>query len=306
MTTPSARLSVGLLAAGLWLCATVDPSAQRPTSRERSLYVSVVDDTGAPVADLGPQDFVVKEDNVTREVLRVVPATDPMQIAMLVDNSQAARDDIAHMRQALPPFVAEMTAPNSAGRRSEIAIIGLGDRPTILAEYSSDPVQVKKGIDRIWSQPNSAMYLIDAIVETSQGLRKREAPRPILIAIATYGQDFSNRQHEQAIDPLKATGAAFYALMIGQPDNSLSFESRERAIVLDEGTRTTGGSYEQLLTSMGLSAKLKQLADQLRRQYKVTYGRPDSLIPPEKITVAAAKPGLVARGTPIKEDQARP
>jgi hypothetical protein len=270
------------------------------------MFVSVLDESGKPVPDLTPTDFVVREDNVAREVLRVVPATDPMQIAMLVDTSQAARDQISYMWQALPPFVAAMTAPNENGKRSEVAIIGVGERPTILSEYSSDPAQVKKGIDRIWALQNSGMYLLDAIVETSQGLKKREAARPVLIGIATAGVEYSNRYHDQVIDPLKAIGAAFYMLPLGRPDTSLSIESRERAIVYDEGTRVTGGYQEQLLTGMALGPKLLQLADQLKHQYRLTYARPESLIPPEKITVSSAKPGLTARGTPIKEGQGRP
>jgi VWFA-related protein len=293
-------------ALALWIGAAAAPHGQRPAARERSLYVSVVDQNGAPVAGLGPSDVIVKEDNVTREVLRVVPAEDPMQIAVLVDTSAAVRDSVAHIRQALPPFVAAMTKPNASGRKNEVAIIGIGERPTILSEYSSDPAQIKKGIDRIWPMPGSGMYLLDAVVEVSQGLRKREAGRPVMIAIATYGTEFSNRQHDQVIDPLKDTGTAFYTLMIGQPDTSLTAESRERAIVLDEGPRATGGTYEQLLTSMALGPRLQQLADQLTHQYKVTYGRPESLIPPERTTVAAAKAGLTARGTPVKEDQGRP
>ncbi len=303
--TRSRLVLAGLIAAGLWWSAAADPGAQRST-RERSMYVSVVDSSGAPVPNLGPADFLVKEDNMTREVLRAAPAEEPMQVAVLVDTSQAARNDIAHMRQALPPFVAEMTIPNAGGRRNEIAIIGIGERPTILSEYSSDPTQVKKGIDRIWALQNAGMYLLDAIIETAQGFKKREASRPVMIAIATSGPDFSNRQHDHAIEPLKDTGTAFYALMLGQPDSGLSPESRERAIVLDDGPRMTGGYHEQLLTSMALAPKLKQLANQLTHQYKITYGRPESLIPPEKITVSAVKPDLVARGTPIKEEQVRP
>jgi VWFA-related protein len=303
-TVFSGILSV-LSGSGLLLSMAAAPAAQRST-QDRSLFVSVVDQEGAPVPDLGIPDFVVKEDNQTREVLRVSPATEPMQIAVLVDTSQAARNQFTYIRQALPDFVATLTAPNDGGRRSEIAIIGVGERPTILSDYSSDPAQIKKGIDRIWSVQNSGMYLLDAIIEVSQGLKKREAPRPVLVAIATSGVEYSNRQHDQVVDPLKTIGAAFYALMLGQPDSSLSSESRERAIVLDEGPRVTGGAYEQLLTGMALAPKLKQLAEQLTHQYKVTYARPESLIPPEKITVAAAKPGLAARGTPVREEQARP
>ena len=60
MTRPR-LFAVALLAAGLWIGAAATPSGQRSPGRERSLYVSVVDQNGAPVPDLGPSDFLVKE-----------------------------------------------------------------------------------------------------------------------------------------------------------------------------------------------------------------------------------------------------
>jgi hypothetical protein len=295
--------SAVLLVAGLSWWSAAAPVAQRSQPRERSLYVTVVDKDGAPVPNLAPSDIVVKEDNLTREVLRVAPATDPMQIAVLVDTSQAAREHIQFMRQGLPPFVAELTAAGEGGRKNEIAIVAIGERPTILSDYSSDPAQIKKGIDRIWALDQSGMYLLDAIIEVANGMKKRESPRPVIIVIATSGPEFSNRHHDQVLTPLKDVGASLNALMLGQPDTSLNEEARERGIVLDVGSRDTGGTYEQLLSSLALPARLKLLANQLRHQYKVTYGRPESLIPPEKITVSAVKPGLVARGTPVKDGQ---
>ena len=303
MTRPRSITAVALLA-GLCLASPNPLHGQGSRgSRERSLYVSVLDANGAPVPDLGPSDFLVKEDNLTREVLRVTPATEPMQVAILVDTSQAARENIQYMRQALPPFVAELTKPNDAGRKNEVSIIGVGERPTILAEYSSDPRQIQKGIDRIWALDQSGMYALDAIIEVSQALKKREASRPVLVAIATAGPEFSNRHHDQVITPLKNIGAAFHVMALGQPDSSLSPEARERAMVFDSGTRDTGGSHEQVLSGIGLPSRMKLLAAQLTHQYRVTYGRPESLIPPEKIAVSAVKPGLVARGTPVKEGQ---
>jgi hypothetical protein len=275
----------------------------------RSMYVSVLNEAGAPVPDLGPTDFIVREDNVAREVLRVAPANEPMQIAVLVDNSQAARDNIAHIRQALPPFVAALTGgPGSSGigdLKNEVAIVAIGERPTVLTEYTFSRASLQKGIDRIWSMQGTGAYLLDGLIETCQGFKKREARRPVIIAITTEGPEFSNRQHDQVLDPLRASGAAFYALTIGQPSDSLSDEARSRNIVLDEGPRTTGGRRDDLLTSMALTGKLKQLADELMHQYRVTYARPQSLIPPEHVTVAAAKPGFTARGTLINDERGR-
>ncbi len=77
-------------------------------------------------------------------------------------------------------------------------------------------------------------------------------------------------------------------------------------MVLDQGPRTTGGRRDEMLAAMALPARLKPLADELMHQYRVTYARPQSLIPPEHVTVAASKPGLTARGTLIKDQQGRP
>ncbi|HZR27025.1 MAG TPA: VWA domain-containing protein [Vicinamibacterales bacterium] len=276
---------------------------------EKSMYVSVVDQNGAPVEGLSNADFIIREDNVAREVLRVVPATQPMDIALLVDTSQQARNDISQMRQALPTFVDLMTKPNDAGRKNQIAIVAFGERPTIFTEYTSDPAPLKKGIDRIWAMQGAGAYFVDAIGEVVQGFKKREAARPVIVAVVVEGQELSYRQYDQVLPQLKDADAPLYALMLGAPRDGTSDEARSRSIVLDRGTAETGGVREQLLTSMALGAKLKQLADQLTHQYVVTYARPQSLIPPEHITVTAAKPALIARGTPVKDskpDQRKP
>ena len=66
------RLPILLLAA---LSATLIPDPARGQSVERIVYATVLDRAGAPVADLAASDFVVRENNVEREVLRISPAT---------------------------------------------------------------------------------------------------------------------------------------------------------------------------------------------------------------------------------------
>ena len=59
-------------------------------ARERTLFVSALDPRGEPVEGLNPNDFVVTEDGRAREILRVSRAIEPMDIAVLADNSAAA------------------------------------------------------------------------------------------------------------------------------------------------------------------------------------------------------------------------
>jgi hypothetical protein len=282
-------------------CTLAWPGTLVAQAVQRSMYVSVLNDAGAPVADLGPADFVIREDNTAREVLKVVPAEEPMQIAVLVDTSQAARDDIAHIRTALPPFFATLTAA-----RNQVSLIAIGERPTVFTNYTADPAELSKGTGRIWSMRDSGAYLLDGLVEVCQGFKKREAARPVIVSITTEGPELSNLHQDQVLDALRGSGAAFHAFTLGRPSTSQSDEVRVRNIVLDEGPRTTGGHREDLLTSMALAGQLARLATELTHQYRVTYSRPQSLIPPERVTVAAAKPGLTARGTLIKEQQGRP
>ena len=254
---------------------------------ERSMYVSVVDQTGAPVPDLGPSDFIVREDNASREVLRVGPATDPMQVAILVDNSTAAGPEVSNIRRALPAFVDVLTRPTASGRRIDAA-------------------PLTKAIDRVWAETSdSGCYLLDGLIEVSQGIKKRESTRPVIVAITGEGPELSNRHPDQVLTPLRESGAALHVISIGMPAASTSVDVLDRNRVVDEGTRVTGGTHTQLLTSMALAGRLEQLANVLTHTYRIVYAHPDSLIPPQRITVAARRADLTAFGTPVNDQQAR-
>ena len=54
------------------------------------------------------------------------------------------------------------------------------------------------------------------------------------------------------------------------------------------------------MSSNGLEARLQQVAAELLNQYRVVYAHPETLIPPESTDVSVRRPGLTARGTPMK------
>ena len=118
------------------VCATaltglrITTNAQNADTRDRALFVSAVDKDGEPVTGLGPDAFVVREDGMRREMLRVSRATEPIDIALLVDNSTAATQEITFF-EALSKFVAKMAPGNN------IAVITLADRPTIRVDYTT-------------------------------------------------------------------------------------------------------------------------------------------------------------------------
>lgn len=296
--TEPMRIRRSAAAALLAIVPFAVPSSTHAQAAQRSVYVSALDQTGAPVAALAPSDIVIREDKTAREILNITPAADPMQISVLVDNSAASEQYIRDYREALPAFINAIAADPS-GVKHQMSIVTLGERPTINTESTSDPAQLVKGAQRIFAATGSGTYLLDGIREISQGITKRRSPRPVIVAITTEGPELSGRQYDTVLAPLRESGAALHVIVLGSPTNL----EHDRAMVLDAGPRESGGRRDTVLTGSALTARLKQVAAELTHQFKVTYARPQTLIPPEQTTVSSAKPGLTVRGTAIKDQR---
>jgi Ca-activated chloride channel family protein len=262
---------------------------------ERRVYVSVVDQTGAPVTDVTAADFLVREDGAVREVLRVSRAADPMDISVLLDDTQAATPAIADIRRGLQAFVTSLHQGN------QIALVTFGERPTIVTDYTSDLAKLTAGVNRLFARPDAGSYLLEAILDTTRGLQKREAARPVIVAVTTEGEEFSNDYYVTVLEALRKSRAQFHALVRASADVTAdpSEGIRNRNVVLADGTLRTGGRREYLLTDSAFATKLPELALELKSQLALVYARPESLIPPEKLEVTVRRPGLTVRAATV-------
>lgn len=278
----------------LFACLLVGPAAtaqqKAAASKTAQIYASVIDGKGNAVPGLTARDFAVREDGNAREVLRAEPATDSLDVMLIVDDSQAATTSIPYLRDGLTKFIDRMQG------KAKIGLVTIGERPTSVVEYTTDIAALKKGVNRIFARPGGGAYLLEGVRDVSRGFKMREGiKRPVIIALTVEGIEFSNLQYERVLDDLRASGATFHALAIGTPAATVSDELRNRGLLLAEGTKETGGRRDQLLTPMAIEERLQQVAGELLNQYLVTYGRPETLIPPEKVQVTTSKPGLTAR-----------
>ena len=297
------------------LAALLAGAAAAPAqSVERRMVVSVLDDDRAPVTDLGPADFTIREDDAAREILHVEPAGGNRQIAILIDTSEAALRMVSDFRRGLAAFVDEMREGN------RISLISFGGPPRILVETTDDAERLQRGIDRVFPQTGQAAYLLDAIHEVSQGFARRRAERPIMLVLTAEGLDYSNRQSRDVLERVGESGAALYTMSVearrggfasqsafgGQPGGvDLGRQRFERDRVLARGPAESGGYHRDLLASSAVERALRELVAELSNQYLVVYARPDALIPPEEVTVSVDLPGLTARGTLLRGNETR-
>jgi VWFA-related protein len=278
------------LSAVVLAVASVVPSTALGQAKPTETYVSVLDSKGDPAPGLTAEDFRVREDGVAREVLKAEPATEPLTVALLIDDSQAATPAVQMIREAVDGFITALSG------KAEIALITFGERPTIALDYTTDQKKLHDAANRIFPRTGAGAYLMDAIIEVSKGLQKREAKRPVIAVLMLEDDvEFSNRHYDQVLDPLAKGRAALHVVSLGQPNTRLTDEIRNRDQVIAMGTERTGGRRDNVLAFTAAAPKMKQLAAELTHQYVVTYARPETLIPPEKIDVTVAKPGLTAR-----------
>lgn len=273
----------------LALPAAVDLGAQ---AREQVAFVSVVDrSTGEPQGNLQASDIAVREDGVAREVLRVAPATGPMPIAVLVDTSAAAESTIPDVRRALSEFLSGL------GDVGPVSLIAFGERPTVLADYTSSPAALADGIGKVFARPGAASTLIEAIHETAGGLGKRESERAAIVVLSASTPERSNVHFSRALTSLRDSGASLYVVTLSPPGATFfDDDARQRDVLFDRGVRETGGTRRDVMASTAFPQAMAAVAQVLAHQFRVVYARPQALIPPDTFEVTATSPGMTAYG----------
>jgi len=270
--------------------AVAIPAHAQRSPRQHEATVTVVDRNNNPVTDLTIDDFVVREDGVAREIISVNPAGPPSPIVLLVDNSQASEPTILDLRKGLTDFVSGLSAADSA---VQFGLRTFGERPTKVADPTSAAI-VQLGIDRIFHRTGSGSHMLEAIVETSNDLQKAGAAHPALVAfVVESGPEFSQDDRIRVAEALDNAGATLWVIVLQARGGGLGTpELRERAAVIGDGTIESGGLSLPILSSQSIPQAFGRLQSLLTSRLQLTYGRPDTLIPPEKVEITTRRADL--------------
>ena len=274
--------------------AAPDAAAQNAAreTRDRHVFMTVLDRNDAPVTDLTAADVVVREDGAVREIARVARATAPMQIALLVDDSQASLALTSELRQALTSFVGTIARDSPD---SELSLTTFGERPTRQVDFTSSAPVLTRAIGQIFPRSGSGAYFLQAILETAKALKAHKAARPLIVAfVDEAGPEFSNNGHEAVANALKDAGAALWTVVLqgSGPVQRPTPEQIERGSVVADVSAASGGGLKTVLDKQGIDRAMTSVATLLTSQIDVTYARPDRLIPPTRLEVTVTRPGL--------------
>lgn len=275
-----------LTAAGVAADRSSVPAA--PTNR--TVYVTVTDRQGAPVTDLTPADFVVKEGGKEREVVKAEPATARIRLALAVE--ERLTQDSA-VRLGIYEFVKRVM--NAA----EISLITIGLANTTVVPYTTDPNPLVDAINKFSLNASRESNVSEGILEIAETFAKNRAERPAIVVVAIGGGQASV-DSRTVLNKLSESGATMHAAtlagggMAGGPVGRLSDESGVDQ-VLGDGPKQAGGRQIDANATAGLPKALQQIADDLLAQYAITYVLPDGVKPNRRFNVSTKRRGITLR-----------
>lgn len=279
------------------LAAPVHGDTQPPSAPlSRTVYLTVTDKSGARVDDLTADDLEIKEGGKAVDVTDVKIATDPLQIALIVDDNGTGI-----FRSGLVRFVQRM---QGHAVMSLSSVVGQTMR---LVDYTPDAEAVLEGVQTLSARPGTpdGGQLLEGISEAAVELRHREAPRPVIIALTVGGEEHSTVDSEHVLDQLRQSGAilnvfeversALRSTVVAQRPKDLLQENLHLSRVLGDGPKQSGGRTQSIVASTGFLSGLQSLAGELTSQYRVTYTLPPGAKRSERLSVSVNRRDLTVR-----------
>jgi VWFA-related protein len=259
-------------------------------STERMVFVTVADNQGAPVADLAPADFVVKEGGKEREILKAEPASARMRLALAIEERMVA--DTA-VRTGIFEFMKRVASV------AEISLITIGLRNTTVVDYTSSLEALVGGINKFTLNPAKESSIAEGILELSNRIADAKPQRPVIIVVSLSGGQ-SGVDPRTVLDKLRQSGATMFAATLAGGDSAApnlgsmnDHSGREQ--VLGDGPKQSGGRRIDVTTTGAIPKALQQIANDLQSQYAITYALPDGTKPDRRLNVSVKRRGLTLR-----------
>ena len=274
-------------------------AAQGPASAPagaRTIYVTVTDQAGTPVEDLTSADFEIKEGGKAVAIAEAGIAKNPLQIAIIVDDNGTGL-----FRSPLARFVQRMDG------HAVMSLSSVTGQTMRVVDYTQDAEAIMQGLAKLNARPGTpdGGQLLEGISEAAIELTKREAERPIIIALTVGGEEHSTVNSDHVLDQLRKSGAILHVFSVERSalrstvnaanPRDLLQENMHLNRVLGDGPKQSGGRHQSIVASTGFIMGLQSLAAELTTQYRIRYTLPAGAKKSERLNISITRKNTVVR-----------
>jgi VWFA-related protein len=227
---------------------------------EVTLHATVVDDHNRLITNLTKNDFTVFEDGKPQRITSFRNEDIPVAMGIVIDNSGSMREKRPAVNAAAINLV------QSSNPQDLVFVVNFNEDYFLDQDYTAKIPKLKDALERIESRGGTALY--DAVVASSDHLKKSGALEKKVLLVVTDGEDNASRESlEQALRRLEEkNGPTVYTIGLLQEERS---KRARRA--LREMAEDTGGVAFFPKDLSEVQAITSQIAHDIRNQYTIQY-----------------------------------
>jgi hypothetical protein len=243
-----------------------------PAETTRKVFIAASDGK-APITDLKAEDLTVKEGGKDVKIASLTPATEPMDIVLLVDDGGTG----AYQAGVLQFLQAMMG-------KAKFSISQFTPQAVKLIENTDDVKLIQGALDKLGPRgkiSTQGQQMVEAIDIAAKALQQRGAVRPVILVLTLNGGQSDNPDF--AMKTLQSTGAML---------NVVFLQNSDIGQVLGDGPRQSGGRIEQIGAVSAIAPMITRMTETLLNQYALTYTLPDGVKPSDRVAVATSRKGL--------------
>jgi VWFA-related protein len=221
---------------------------------------------GRVVSDLKQSDIEIRDDSKPPEqVLQFTPQSKlPLLLGLLVDSSGSVHDRFLFEKHAAAQFVQKVLSSTS-----DLGFIaGFAGEPTVMQDFSSDPDELGKGIEKLKNGGGTALF--DAVSFACWKLAaypERERVARVLVVLSDGEDNSSHSSLKQSIQAAEKTGVTIYTVSTREDRGDKTDADK----VLELLAERSGGEAMFPGDMQTLGKSFDKLRDVIRSRYFIAY-----------------------------------
>ncbi len=279
------------------LAVVVSGYPQAARAEDRQLFMLVTDLSDRPLRDIHPDEVDLQMAGAECTIKSMRLNAGPMKVALLVDNSHAARQSLVPLRGGLSAFLDALPPEH------EIGLFTMAGQVRRRVDFTTDRDELKDRATSLFADLSAAAYLDDSLVEIWERWFDAEDAWPVFVALVYGGAARSSVQlglleeFSEFVVELQMRAATVHAVLVSRPP-------RGGVMLSTFLTRKTGGTYRALAAATALPNVLGELGTLIgehhravRDRYRVVYEcAPDNAS--DSISAGVMRPNVLVRQYP--------
>ena len=191
--------------------------------------------------------------------------------------------------------------------RAEMSLSSVVGQTQRLVDYTPNAEKLVEAIVQLTARPGTpdGGQLLEGIFQAAKDQEKREAQRPVIVAVTVGGEEHSTLPAHHVLDQIAKSGSTLYVISVANSLDpadapidkpaSLLEENLNLSEVLGEGPKQSGGLREVIVAAPGITLGLQRIAAELKNQYAVAYSRAPKGRSTERLSVSIKRRGVLLR-----------